>query len=83
MGVDPTSVIIKPKPKGSGSGSNILNATYLTINEINSEFLFIGFAAKSSPPTQKITNLAQFTPTLDVPVTSSLESLLNLARIYI
>ena len=38
MGIDPTSVTIEPKPKSSGSGSNILDATYLTSNEIDHVF---------------------------------------------
>ena len=76
MRKDPFSVIIEPRPKSSGSGSNILNATYLTSNKINhvfrvtikvvinTEFLPIGFAAESSPHTQKSTNLAPITTTL-------------------
>ena len=38
MGIDPAFVITEPKPKISGSGSNILNVTYLTSNEINYVF---------------------------------------------
>jgi len=34
MGTDPTFVIIEPKPKSGGSGSNKVNATYLTSNDI-------------------------------------------------
>ena len=38
MGMDPTFVIIEPKPKSIGSGSNIMDASYLTSNEIDHVF---------------------------------------------